>query len=112
MERTINRKSKFALFGNNIDGRVNHRLTIFENFNEVIETFPKILSEIEGFGEWSLTLYQIPDDFKIRHLYGYYRVPYRGKEILEIGYSWYTGTEEMIINENQLKVGDINVQLR
>jgi hypothetical protein len=112
MIRTIDRKSNFALIGNNIDGRVNHRLTVFNDFSEVIDKLPKILSGIEGVGEWSLTLYQIPNDFKIRHLYGYYRVPYRGKSIIEVGYSWYTRNEEIVITKNKLKIGDIDVQLR
>jgi len=84
--KSLNRFSKFVLIGNNIDGFVNIDVVEFENFDEVKMKLPSIVKSLKFEGEWNLSLYQIPDNFKIKHLYGYYIVPQKGKLILELSY--------------------------
>jgi hypothetical protein len=84
--KSFNRFSKFALIGNDVDGFVNVRIVEFDNFEEVKKKLPSIIKSLKFEGEWNLSLYQIPDDLIIKHLYGYYMVPKRGKLILEITY--------------------------
>ena len=84
--KTLDKFSKFVLIGNNIDGFVNVNIVEFGNFEEVKFNLPGILGNLRYEGEWHLTLYQIPDNFKVKHLYGYYRVPFRGKLILDLSY--------------------------
>lgn len=79
--RKIDKHSKFILIGNNIDGRVQFDFCEFANFKEVKEKLPKILYDIEAWGEWNLSLYQVPENYKIRRKYGYYKYPNRGKHI-------------------------------
>jgi len=84
--KSFNRFSNFALIGNDIDGFINIDIVKFENFEEVKENLPLMINSLKFEGEWNLSLYQIPNDFKIKHLYGYYRVPKKGKLILELSY--------------------------
>lgn len=84
--KTVNRFSRFLLIGNNIDGFVNVDLIVFENFQEVKSLLPNIIENMKFEGEWTLILYQVNGPLKIRHLYGYYKVPSRGKKILELSY--------------------------
>ncbi|GEM_PF-4974528 len=84
--KTLDKFSKFVLIGNNIDGFVNVNIVEFANFEEVKFNLPRILMNLRYEGEWNLSLYQIPDNFRVRHLYGYYRVPFRGKLILDLSY--------------------------
>jgi len=84
--KTIDLFSKFVLIGNNIDGFVDVGLREFENFEDVKSRLPNIIKNLNYAGEWDLKLYQIPDQLKIKRLYGYYKVPLRGKLILEFSY--------------------------
>jgi hypothetical protein len=84
--KSFNRFSKFVLIGNNIDGFVNIKLVEFKNFEEVKKKLPSIINALNFEGEWNLSLYQIPDNLIIKHLYGYYIAPKRGKLILELTY--------------------------
>lgn len=84
--KSFNRFSKFALIGNNVDGFVNVRIVEFENFEEVKKKLPSIIKSLKFEGEWNLSLYQIPENLIIKHLYGYYMVPKSGKLILELSY--------------------------
>src|SRR5690606_24723692 len=65
---------------------VNVRVVEFENFEEVKKKLPPIIKSLKFEGEWNLSLYQIPGDFKIKHMYGYYKVPKRDKLVLELSY--------------------------
>jgi hypothetical protein len=82
----FDRFSKFVLIGNNIDGRVNVWIEKFTNYQEAILALPGIFQNLEYEGEWNLSFYQVPDDFKIKHLYGYYKVPKKGRRVFDFGY--------------------------
>ena len=84
--KTLDKFSKFVLIGNDIDGFVNVNIVEFSNFEEVKSKLPKVLMNLRYEGEWNLSLYQIPDNFKVKNLYGRYRVPFRGKLILDLSY--------------------------
>lgn len=84
--RGFNRYSKFILIGNIIDGYLSFGKEVLNSYAEVKEWLPQIITGIEGGGEWALELYQIPDDYKIRKLYGYYEVPLRGKKVFKLSY--------------------------
>lgn len=79
--RKIDKHSKFILIGNNIDGIVQFNFCEFANFEEVKEKLPQTLYDLEAWGEWNLSLYQVPENYKIRRKYGYYKYPNRGKHI-------------------------------
>ena len=82
----FDRFSRFALIGNNIDGRVNVGVMDFANYLEAISILPGVFSDLKFEGEWNLSFYQVPDDFKIKHLYGYYKVPKKGRRVFDFGY--------------------------
>jgi len=82
----FNRFSKFIVLGNNIDGFVNIGHEEFENWEDFTNRFPEIYRNIRFAGEWSLNIYQVPDDYRIKYQYGYFKVPNKGKIIAEIGY--------------------------
>jgi len=84
--KSFNRFSKFVLIGNNVDGYVNVDFIEFQNFEEVKKLLPPVIKSLKFEGEWKLSFYQISGNLKIKRLYGYYRVPARGKLILEMTY--------------------------
>ncbi len=82
----FNRFSKFILIGNDIDGRVNVATETFQNYEEVKMKLPAIFKNLEFEGEWSLKLYQVPDNYSIQTKYGYYIIPSKGKLVLDYSY--------------------------
>lgn len=84
--RGFNRYAKFLLIGNQIDGFLNFDTKVFNSYAEVKEFLPEIIYKIEAGGEWALELYQVPDNYKIRRAFGYYKVPSRGKKVFRLGY--------------------------
>lgn len=82
----FNRFSKFVLIGNNIDGHVNVKVIEFAQFQDAMNELPGIFRVLEFGGEWNLSFYQVPDNFSIKHLYGYYKVPRKGKKVFEFSY--------------------------
>jgi|SRR5690554_6657743 len=84
--KSFNRFSKFVLIGNNVDGYINVNLIEFDNFEKVKKELPHIINTLYFEGEWNLSLYQVPANYKIRYMYDYYKVPSRGKLILELTY--------------------------
>lgn len=89
----FNRFSKFLVIGNNIDGFVNIKQVEFKNWEDFKQRFPDIYQKINFAGEWSLKIYQVPDDYKIKYMYEYYKVPYKGKMIADIGYMQMAGKQ-------------------
>ncbi len=102
--KTINLFSKFVLIGNNIDGFVDVGLREFENFEDVKTRLPNIIKNLNYAGEWDLKLYQIPDQLKIKRLYGYYRIPLKGKLILELSYMNVDVNIEVFINDGMIHI--------
>jgi len=82
----FNRFSSFVLIGNNIDGFVNIDVMEFATYQEAMSIIPGIFSNLKFEGEWNLSFYQVPNDFKIRHQYGYYKVPKKGRRVFDFGY--------------------------
>jgi hypothetical protein len=82
----FDRFSKFLLAGNNIDGRVNVWTEVFQNFEEVKIRLPEIYANLEYEGEWDTSLYQVPDEFRIHHRWGYYKYPNRGRLVFNYSY--------------------------
>lgn len=80
----FNRFHQFFLIPDRIDGGLSAEFQQFENFEEVKRQLPKIIEELEFFGEWALRLIQVPKskivdsdiDFILRN----------GIEIFEINY--------------------------
>lgn len=85
-KRKIDKGSKFILIGNNIDGVVHFDFCEFANFEEIMEKLPKILYELNAYGEWDLKLFQVPENYKIKIKYGYYKYPNKGKLIYTHNY--------------------------
>jgi hypothetical protein len=81
IKRIIDPNAKFILIGNRIDGFLDFDFQEFKNFDEVKVKLFDILCNIKCAGEWNTSLYQVKDNYKIKHLYGYYMVPNRGKLI-------------------------------
>lgn len=85
--RTLDRNKPFVLIGNEIDGRLFcHTHFDFKNFEELKERLPKVMKAIKGEGEWAFDLYQVPNEYKIWHRWGYYSYPNRGKKLLTYDY--------------------------
>ncbi len=97
----FNRFSKFILLGNNIDGFVSVDFQEFDNFQLVIEQLPDIVKNLDYRGEWDLRLFQVPKDYTIDILYGYYKVPSKGTMIFELTYMM-VGDENSVILSNSL----------
>lgn len=106
--RRFDRFSKFVLIGNNIDGRVNVWTEEFQNFEEVKQSLPKIFQELDFEGEWTLKLYQVPDNYTIHHRYGYYKVPSRGKLVLEYSYMVAGDEIEIFITNKMIHIASIS----
>ena len=98
----FNRFSKFVVLGNNIDGFVNIGLEEFEDWEDFTKRFPDMYRAIRFSGEWSLNIYQVPDDYKIKYQYGYYKVPNKGKMIADIGYMQMAGEHMDVFVSNAL----------
>ncbi len=86
LRHTLNPISKFILIGNNIDGHVNFDFKEFQNFNDLKIELPDILLNLRGEGEWTVCLYQVKENYKLRKKYNYFRVPVSGKELYEYNY--------------------------
>lgn len=84
--KSFNKFSRFVLIGNNIDGYVDVDMIEFEDFEDVKSRLSDIIESINFAGEWDLKFYQVPDNYNIKLLYGYYKVPRRGKLIFELNY--------------------------
>lgn len=106
--KRFDRFSKFVLIGNNIDGRVNVWTEEFQNFEEVKQNLPKIFKELDFEGEWTLKLYQVPDNYAIHHRYGYYKVPSRGKLVLEYSYMVAGDEIEIFITNKMIHIASIS----
>lgn len=98
----FNRFSKFVVLGNNIDGMVSIKHEEFENWADFTTRFPEMYKNIDFFGEWSLNIYQVPDDYKLKYKYGYYKVPDKGKMIADIGYMEIAGEQIDVFISNAL----------
>ena len=101
--------SKFLLIGNAIDGRVSFDHEVFENFEALRRKLPNIIAELKYQGEWDVALYQVPDDFRFRKIWGYYRKPNRG--ICIFNYSYMAAQERMVVKvtENEILFNGISV---
>lgn len=98
----FNRFSKFIALGNNIDGFVNIGHEEFENWEDFTNRFPEIYRNIRFAGEWSLNIYQVPDDYRIKYQYGYFMVPKKGKMIADIGYMQIAGKHMDVFISNAI----------
>ena len=107
-KKVFNKFSRFILIGNNIDGFVNFDMMEFDNFDAVKSIFPNIIKNLQYEGEWDLKLYQINDPLKIKLLYGYYRVPAKGKLILNLSYMNMNKHREVTINDSLIHVYSYN----
>lgn len=96
---TYDKFSKFVLLGNNIDGRIDINCCRFDNFSEVKKQLPNLVENMQCWGEWDLKLYQVPDNFNIKVLYGYYQVPQKGKLILKLSYMNINKYRKMYIDD-------------
>lgn len=96
----FNRFSKFLLIGNKIDGYVNINNIEFENFEQAKTQLPNIIKDLEFGGEWHLSFYQVQNDYAIQKLYGYYKVPIKGKRIFEFSYMNAGQENELLISNN------------
>jgi len=97
--KSFNKLSKFVLLGNNIDGYVTVKFVEFNDFEDVKSRLPKIIEEISFAGEWNLSLYQVADNYAIKLLYGYYKVPNKGKLIFELDYNFVGEQIKLFIND-------------
>lgn len=104
----FDRYSKFVLIGNNIDGRVNVWTEVFQNYDEVKNRLPEIFESLEFEGEWTLKIYQIPDNFSIHHKYGYYKVPSKGRLVLDYSYMVAGDQIEISISNTLIHVSSIS----
>lgn len=102
------RFSKFLLIGNNVDGRVNVGTEVFQNYEEVKRKLPVIFRNLEFEGEWSLKLYQVPDNFSIHHQYGYYKVPSKGRLILDYSYMVAGDQIEISVSNTLIHISSIS----
>lgn len=98
----FNRFSKFLVLGNNIDGMVSIKHEEFENWADFTNRFPDMYKNIDFSGEWSLIIYQVPDDYKIKYQYGYFMVPSKGKIIADIGYMEIAGVHMDVFISNAI----------
>lgn len=60
---------------------------------KIVINIPIISRKITFQGEWSLDIYQVPDDYKIISKQGYYKVPNKAKMIADIGYMEIAGKQ-------------------
>lgn len=107
-KKVFNKFSRFALIGNIIDGFVNVNIIEFENYDAVKSLLPNIIKNLIFEGEWKLILYQISGPLRIRHLYGYYKVPFRGKKILHLSYMNVAKHREATLNDALIHVYSYN----
>jgi hypothetical protein len=98
--RGFNRFSKFLVIGNNIDGYISIGLEEFKNWEDFKKRFPDMYRKITFQGEWSLNIYQVPDDYKIKLNHGYYKIPNKGKMIADIGYMEIAGKQLDVVITN------------
>jgi len=101
-----------VLIGNNIDGRVNVGIDEFSNYQEAMAELPGIIRNLEFGGEWNLSFYQIPDDFRIKMLYGYYKVPKKGKRVFEFGYMQAGEQNEIFLTPGLIHISCITKDIR
>ena len=87
----FNRFSKFVLIGNNVDGRVSVQLEEFKNWEDVKARLKRIIETMTFAGEWKLDFYEVSENYKIKLLYGYYKVPVRGKHLFHLQYDEFIG---------------------
>lgn len=86
-KKQFKRYSPFLLLGNEIDGKILcEKKYDFRSYSELKKRIPKILTEIEGEGEWVFELYQVENDYRIWHRWGYYRYPNKGRKIFKYDY--------------------------
>lgn len=97
--KSFNRFSRFVLIGNNIDGFVDVNIVEFEHFDDVKSRLPDLVKNMDYAGEWDLKLYQIDGILEIKRLYDYYRIPRKGKLILELSYMNIGGKTEVFITD-------------
>lgn len=107
-KKTIDKYSRFALIGNNIDGFVNFDVIEFDHFDAVKSQFPNIIKNLQCEGEWDLKLYQLMGPLKIKRLYGYYRMPAKGKMILNLSYMNMARHREVTINDAIIHIYSYN----
>jgi len=98
----FNRFSKFIVLGNNIDGYISIGHEEFKNWEDFTQRFPEMYRNIKFSGEWSLNIYQVPDDYKIKYQYGYFMVPNKGKMIADIGYMQIAGKQMEVFISNAM----------
>ena len=98
----FNRFSKFLVLGNNKDGMVSIKHEEFENWADFTNRFPVMYKNIDFFGEWSLIIYQVPDDYKIKYQFGYFKVPNKGKIIADVGYMEIVGDHMDVFISNAI----------
>lgn len=105
----FNPKSKFVLIGNAIDGRLDFNHEIFSDFKAVQYRLPEIIAGLSYVGEWDVALYQVPDDFRFRKIWGYYYKPNRG--ICIFNYSYMAAQEKMVVTvlDNKIMFNGISV---
>jgi hypothetical protein len=80
----FNRYHQFFLIPDRIDGGLTADFQQFENFEEVKRHLPKIIEELEFFGEWALRLIQVPKSKRVDSDIDF--ILRNGKEIFEISY--------------------------
>jgi hypothetical protein len=98
--RTYDRFSKFILIGHKIDGRLNFQFQEFSCYEYAMLEIPKIFNDLHFAGEWDMQFYQVPNNYKLKKLWGYYEVPVKGKLIFEFSYMMASDSIEVTMNHN------------
>jgi hypothetical protein len=86
LPHSLNPVFKFILIGNDIDGHVNFDFKEFQDFNELKTELPDILLNLRGEGEWSVSLYQVKENYRLKKKYNHFRIPVYGKQLYEFNY--------------------------
>ena len=98
----FNRFSKFLVIGNHIDGYISIGQEEFKNWEDFKQRFPDMYRDLTFQGEWSLHIYQVPNDYKIKYKCEYYKVPNKAKMIADIGYMEIAGEQLDVFISNGL----------
>lgn len=84
--RKIDKSAPFVLLGNRIDGSLNFIDKQYRDFDELKDNLLNDLKTAEGLGEWTIDLYQVQQNSKIHHKYGYFQYPKPAKHIYAYSY--------------------------
>lgn len=96
----FNRFNQFHLVSESIDGGVSAKSQWFANFEEVKIKLPEIIENLEFFGEWSLSLIQLPFGFIQKATSMKNELPEKGIKIFELSYMNFSPYSRVIITNS------------